>query len=189
MSGSTGKTARFVARSSGNAGWRPNSAKTRSVGEFLPSLMRPAFEKYGFSSAAILTDWAALAGPELAAYTAPERLKWPRQKPGEEGKGSAQQTGATLVLRVVGARALEVEHRRPQIIERLNASFGYRAVAEIRLVQAPLEKREIRAVRTCQPAPKHAAGLESIGEERLRSAIARLASGIEARQDRTSVKA
>jgi hypothetical protein len=184
MSESTVKTARFIARPPKSAGWRPNSAKARSVGEFLPSLMRPAFEKYGFSSAAILTDWAALAGPELAAYTAPERLKWPRQKPGEETKGKAQQTGATLVLRVVGARALEVEHRRPQIIERLNASFGYRAVAEIRVVQAPLEKRERRAPRASPPAPRHSEGLEEIGEERLRAAIARLASGIEARQAR-----
>jgi hypothetical protein len=183
MSEWTGKTARAGVRPSGNAGWRPNSAKTRSVGEFLPSLMRPAFEKYGFSSAAILTDWAALAGPELAAYTAPERLKWPRQKPGEDSKGAARQTGATLVLRVVGARALEVEHRRPQIIERLNASFGYRAVAEIRLVQAPMEKRETRPARPA-PLPQPAAGLEHIAEERLRSAIARLAGGIEARRER-----
>ena len=181
MTVSTGKTAGFVARKSGNAGWRPNRVKTRSVGEFLPTLMRPAFEKYGFSSAAILTDWAALAGPELAAYTAPERLKWPRQKPGEETKGKTQQTGATLILRVAGARALEVEHRRPQIIERLNASFGYRAIAEIRLVQAPLEKRTPRAVRPA-PAPQTAPGLENIAEDRLRSAMARLAGGIEARR-------
>jgi hypothetical protein len=185
MSGTTGKAARSAWRPSKTAGWRPNATKARSVGEFLPSLMRPAFEKYGFSSAAILTDWAALAGPELAAYTAPERLKWPRQKPGEGASGKTQQTGATLILRVAGARGLEVEHRRPQIIERLNASFGYRAVAEIRVVQAPLEKRETRAPRPCPPAPRHSVGLENIGEERLRSAIARLASGIEARQQRT----
>lgn len=182
MSGTTAKAARAAWRPSKGAGWRPNVAKARSVGEFLPSLMRPAFEKYGFSSAAILTDWAALAGPELAAYTAPERLKWPRQKPGEESKGKMQQTGATLILRVAGARALEVEHRRPQIIERLNASFGYRAVAEIRVVQAPLEKRETRPVRPGAPTAKHSLGLENIGEERLRSAITRLACGIEARQ-------
>jgi hypothetical protein len=169
-------------------GWQPNRVRARGVGEFLPALMRPAFEKYGFSSASILTDWAALAGPELAAYTAPERLKWPRSKPGEDSKDKSQ-GGATLILRVVGARALEVEHRRPQIIERLNASFGYRAVAEIRVVQAPIEKRETRKTRTL-PAPgalpslgaKPLDGLETIQEDRLRAAIARLAQGIEARR-------
>ena len=142
MSGTKSSGAASGWRPSKTAGWQPNRVRAKSVGEFLPSLMRPAFEKYGFSSAAILTDWAALAGPELAAYTAPERLKWPRKKPGEEG---AAQSGATLVLRVAGARALDVEYRRPQIIERLNASFGYRAIAEIRLVQAPLAKRETKS--------------------------------------------
>lgn len=182
MAVSTGRTAGFVARPSGSGGWRANRVKARSVAEFLPTLMRPAFEKYGFSSAVILTDWAALAGPELAAYTAPERLKWPRQKPGEEAKGKTQQSGATLILRVAGARALEVEHRRPQIIERLNASFGYRAIAEIRLVQAPLQKREIRVTKPA-PAPQCAPGLEHIAEDRLRSAMARLAGGIEAKRE------
>jgi hypothetical protein len=177
---SIGDDARGGTRASNSAAWRPNRTRARSVGEFLPSLMRPAFEKYGFSSAAILTDWAALAGPELASYTAPERLKWPRQKPGED-KG-ARQTGATLILRVTGARALEVEHRRPQIIERLNASFGYRAVAEIRLVQAPLEKRERRAPAALPPArPEQLVGLGEIREQRLRAAMERLASGISAK--------
>ena len=166
-----------AARSAQASGWQPNRVRARSVGEFLPALMRPAFEKYGFSSAAILTEWEALAGPELAAYTVPERLKWPRKKPGEDA--GAKQSGATLILRVVGARALEVEHRRPQIIERLNASFGYRAVAEIRLVQAPLEPRKARARRS-QPAPgpEQLPALSEIREEKLRQAIARLASGI-----------
>ncbi len=161
-----------------DAGWRPNRVRARSVGEFLPALMRPAFEKYGFSSAAILTDWPALAGPELAAYTAPERLKWPRQQSGDDsGRG-----GATLILRVAGARALDVEYRRPQIIERLNAAFGYRAIAEIRVVQAPLEKRAARAapVRP-EPDADRLAALSGIREERLRAAVARLASGVQSR--------
>jgi hypothetical protein len=181
MAETTGKSARTAGWAPAKSGWQPNGARARGVGEFLPALMRPAFEKYGFSSASILTDWAALAGPELAAYTAPERLKWPRAKPGEDDRAEG---GATLVLRVVGARALEVEHRRPQIIERLNASFGYRAVAEIRVVQAPIEKRPARKA---QPLPssapaKQLPGLETIQEDRLRAAIARMAEGIAARR-------
>jgi hypothetical protein len=182
MTATTRESARRGAWLPASSGWRPNGVRARGVGEFIPALMRPAFEKYGFSSASILTDWAALAGPELAAYTAPERLKWPRKKPGEDGKDSPQ-GGATLILRVVGARALEVEHRRPQIIERLNASFGYRAVAEIRLVQAPIERRETRKAAAPPPSiPSQLPVPEGIQEDRLRDAIARLASGIEARR-------
>lgn len=190
MTKTTEKSARSAAWTPAKSAWRPSGVRARGVGEFIPALMRPAFEKYGFSSASILTDWAALAGPELAAYTAPERLKWPRSKPGEGDQGKPQskgpdkgQGGATLILRVVGARALEVEHRRPQIIERLNASFGYRAVAEIRLVQAPIERRETRKARPLpSPAPTPRPELEAIHEDRLRDAIARLADGIAARR-------
>jgi hypothetical protein len=182
MTQTTQKSARDAAWTPAKSGWRPNGVRARGVGEFIPALMRPAFEKYGFSSASILTDWAALAGPELAAYTLPERLKWPRGKPGEDDQDKGRR-GATLILRVIGARALEVEHRRPQIIERLNASFGYRAVAEIRVVQAPIERREARKARPL-PSPSGAPRpeLEAIREDRLRDAIARLADGIAARR-------
>jgi hypothetical protein len=177
MSGTKSSGAASGWRPSKTAGWQPNRVRAKSVGEFLPSLMRPAFEKYGFSSAAILTDWAALAGPELAAYTAPERLKWPRKKPGEN---DTAQSGATLVLRVAGARALDVEYRRPQIIERLNASFGYRAIAEIRLVQAPLAKREtIRRPPLAEMKVEALPALADIHEDRLRAAVAKLASGVQ----------
>jgi len=166
-------------RQSRSVGWTPRGVRARTVGEFLPALMRPAFEKYGFSAAAILTDWPALAGPELAAYTAPERLKWPRKQT-EDNPERGGRNGATLILRVSGARALEVEHRRPQIIERLNASFGYRAVSEIRVVQAPLAQRQtrMRALPAADAAPS--GGLDTIPEQRLKRAIARLASGIQA---------
>src|SRR5215475_533447 len=50
----------------------------KAVGSFLPALTRKAFEKYGFSTAALVTDWVRIVGRELAASTAPERLRWPR---------------------------------------------------------------------------------------------------------------
>lgn len=156
--------------------------RPKAVGEFVPTLMRPAFEKYGFPAAALLTDWPAIAGAELARYTAPERLKWPRVQPGE-GQGSG---GATLILRVAGARGLEVEQMRPQLIERINACFGYRAVAEIRILQAPLAERKgarpprrpagAGATVTTAPSPN----VQRIEEPRLQAALVRMASAIAA---------
>src|SRR5262245_17644440 len=89
---------------------RPNVLHgVKAVGSVLPGLTRQAFAKFGFSTATLITDWPAIAGSELAAYTAPERLKWPRglERP-EDGAHAAgrSRTGATLVLRVDGARAL-----------------------------------------------------------------------------------
>ena len=48
-----------------------------------------------------------------------------------------QRIEATLTLDVVPARAVEVQHVLPQLIERVNAVFGYRAVSRVKMVQIP----------------------------------------------------
>jgi hypothetical protein len=57
----------------------------------------------------------------------PEKLSFPR---GERRDG-------TLHLRVAPGLGLEVQHREPVLIERINAFFGYRAVARLALKQGP----------------------------------------------------
>ncbi|RIA56407.1 DUF721 domain-containing protein [Dichotomicrobium thermohalophilum] len=152
----------------------------KPAGAFTPSLTRPAFEKYGFPAAALLTDWAGIAGPELASYTAPERLKWPRQPEApEEARG---QSAATLVLRVEGPRAIELQHRLPQLIERINSYFGFRAVAQIRLYQAPLDHpRESQLPPPkIAPRPDRRGLVKRIQNPRLRTALSRIAAAIDA---------
>jgi hypothetical protein len=172
----------------------------RAVGSFLPQLTRKAFARFGFATAALLTDWPAIVGPELARATAPERLKWPRRPALEdEGAGAAQnrgRQGATLILRVEGARALEVQYAAAQIIERINAYFGHAAVAHLRLLQAPLAQAlEARtgggARRVASPAGDASSApaaseraqtlrreLEAIPDAALRGALLRLGQAI-----------
>lgn len=107
----------------------------RAIGSLVPKLTAQAFSRYGFHSAEILTAWPRIAGAELAAITAPERIRWPRGDTAvDEPTGSA----ATLILRTEPAHALDVEYRAPEIVDRINRYFGYRAVAELKIVQAPL---------------------------------------------------
>ena len=49
------------------------------------------------------------------------------------------------------ARSLDVQHNARQIIERINAYFGYAAVGELRIVQAPVGRRE--PSRGAEPRP------------------------------------
>ena len=49
-----------------------------AAGSFVPQLTRKAFEKFGFSAATLIMDWPTIVGGEIAYYTQPERLKWPR---------------------------------------------------------------------------------------------------------------
>lgn len=46
-------------------------------------------------------------------------------------------TGATLILRVESVHSLEVQFASAQIIARINTYFGYEAVTDIRILQAP----------------------------------------------------
>ncbi len=121
---------------------RKRASYAKAVGSFVPGLTRKSFEKYGFSTATLLTDWIIIAGRDLASFTLPERLKWPRNVEAFEDvtDDARGRPGATLVLRVDGPRAIEVQYQTGQIIERINAHFGYRAVSELRFIQAPLDK-------------------------------------------------
>jgi hypothetical protein len=149
----------------------------------LPKITRKVFEKFGFSTATLLTDWAIIVGADLAAFTAPERLKWPRGYEGAAtGEAEAGRTGATLMLRVEPARALDVQYKARLLIDRINAYFGYRAVAEIRLVQAPLIKSggESVARRDASPPGTPGAAVQAVADDALREALASLEASIRA---------
>jgi hypothetical protein len=162
---------------------RKRFMSAKAVGAFLPALTTKAFRKYGFSMASLITDWPAIAGPELAHCTAPERLKWPRAvAPPDEDDAtpSRQRTGATLILRVDGARALNVQYAARQIIERINAYLGYSAIAELRLVQAPVALPPQSRGATRRPAEPLVHEVAGIGDAKLRNALARLGAEVRA---------
>jgi hypothetical protein len=154
----------------------------KAVGSFVPGLTRKAFEKYGFSAASLITDWPAIAGRELAQYTAPERLKWPRAAARFDDAGDIAEAGrpsATLLLRVDGARALDVQYGARQIIERINSYFGYAAVAELRIVQAPVgEKAGQDRAEPRKPDAPLTAEVASVADTGLRSALGRLGAAV-----------
>ena len=156
----------------------------KAVGSFLPGLTRKAFEKYGFSAATLITDWVRIVGGETAAYTAPERLKWPRaieRRDDDADETSGARAGATLILRVDGGRSLDVQHNARQIMERINAYFGYAAVASLRIVQAPVGAAHASPVGMVHsPAPPLTHEVAHVADPRLRDALARLGAEVKA---------
>lgn len=118
---------------------RAGNPRVMAVGSFLPRLTAPSFRRYGFEHAGLISEWTSIVGKEFAAIAVPERLIWRKVADEvEDGETSASARTAKLVLRVDAAHALDVQYRQRQLMERINAFFGYRAVTEIRLVQAPL---------------------------------------------------
>lgn len=171
----TGNRGGGAVRGGFSGGWKPAQRPSayiaaKAVGSYVPKLTQKAFEKFGFSTAALLTDWAVIAGEQLAAATLPERVKWPRGAAPADGVAGEAHSGATLVLRVDPSRALDVEYKTAQIIDRINSYFGYKAVSALRLLQAPVVSPETKAVRR---VPAHQPPVAGLDGDPLSAALAR----------------
>jgi hypothetical protein len=151
----------------------PISAKPLSV--LLSDVFSDAYAKQGFAARELVTRWAEIAGPEVAAHSEPLKIQWPRPV-----EGQAQEP-ATLVLRVEGPAALEIQHESDVILQRVNRFFGWSAVGRLALRQAPLSRRDPPPrPRTpdAQSVAKVAETLSAIEDEELRAALARLGASI-----------
>lgn len=110
----------------------------RALGAAVARITAPAFRRRGFAEAGILTDWPHIVGSQLASQTEPERLSFAR----------GTRVDGTLQVRVSGAWATELQHLAPQVIERVNSYFGYRAVDRLAILQAPLSHAEAEPTET-----------------------------------------
>lgn len=137
-------------------------------------LLSESFRRQGFASADLVTRWAEIVGTDIAAHAEPQKIQWPRVPEGEP-----PQPG-TLVLRVEGPAAIEIQHLAPVILERVNRFFGWQAVGRLSLRQAPLARRADRRVAAPDPqrTAEVAATLERIEDGPLRDAVARLGAAI-----------
>ena len=152
----------------------PISAKPLSV--LLSDVFSDAYAKQGSAARELVTRWAEIAGPEVAAHSEPLKIQWPRPVEGQP------QEPATLVLRVEGPMALEIQHASDVILQRVNRFFGWSAVGRLALRQAPLSRRDppksSRARRTPQSVAEVAETLSAVEDEELRAALARLGASI-----------
>ncbi|MGM4926011.1 DUF721 domain-containing protein [Tardiphaga sp. 804_B3_N1_9] len=149
------------------------SAKPLSV--LLGGVFADAYAKQGFASRELVTRWAEIAGQQVANFSEPLKIQWPRPVEGQP------QEPATLILRVEGPMALEIQHSSDAILQRVNRFFGWNAVGKIALRQAPLSRPQPR--RTVKPPDAKAIAqfaetLPEVEDDALREALARLGASI-----------
>jgi hypothetical protein len=155
--------------------FKPGPIKAKPLSVLLSDVFKDAYAKQGFAARELVTRWAEIAGPEIAAHSEPLKMQWPRPVEGQP------QEPATLILRVEGPMALEIQHSSDVILQRVNRFFGWSAVGKLALRQAPLSRRD-RPKRPRPPEPKEVAEVEktlaSVEDDELRAALARLGAAI-----------
>jgi hypothetical protein len=148
------------------------------IGQLVGEAIAPVTARRGFVTADLVAAWPEIAGPLYAPCTTPDKIAWPRHD--NEGEPPA----GVLFLKVDGPRAVLVQHDLPQIIERVNAFFGYRAIGHVRIVQGPVAAPSTPKTATGQPTldpeAEHqlAEELAGIDDDRLRAALERLGRGV-----------
>ena len=108
----------------------------------------------------------------------PEAIRFP---PGEK-------SGGILQLVVLPAHAPLIQHVIPEIIERVNRFFGYKAVAKVKLRQGAVQPPRAEAPRQVPPSLKPIPlelgdSLRDIGDPELRAVLESLARSLGANED------
>jgi hypothetical protein len=164
-----------------NGDRRFGGAIARAIGAYAASMLDPIARARGFATTALLTEWPSIVGRELAGFTLPDKVIWPRRT--DDGDAPPPQSawradGAILVLKVEGPRAIELQHRAGQILERVNTYFGYRAIAQLRFLQAPISRATPKPAAMPSPEANAACIPAAISDGGLRQALARLGASL-----------
>ncbi len=159
---------------------RPTAYQFTRAASLLQGQIRRVGESRGFAVSRLLTHWPEIVGDDIARVARPVDVSYGRQG-----------MGATLSVLTTGAQAPMLEMQKERLREKVNAVYGYNAIARIRITQtAPTGFAEGQAdfshapkTRT-DPPPDPAitrsatAVAKDVGDEKLREAIESLARNV-----------
>ena len=167
----TGKTGKAGAT---RAFERARGGEARQIGDLMPAIGRTAFRRFGFVQSSVVTRWPEIVGAAHARHCAPESIRFPV---GEKSEG-------TLHLVVSPAHAPLIQHVVPEIIERVNRFFGYRAIARVRLrqgvIEPPAAAQPAGPPPVLRPVPIELGdSLRDVGDPELRAVLESLARSLD----------
>lgn len=159
---------------------RASTKGFKRTSSLLGERIRTASESRGFAQSRLLTHWEEIAGPSVAEISRPVEVSYSRGG-----------MGATLTLLTTGAQATMLEMQKEQIRTKVNAVYGYNAIARVRITQtAPTGFAEGQVEFTARKAdegPKApdprltaqaAQTVAPVADDNLRDALERLGTNI-----------
>lgn len=167
-----------------------NGAKRRTKGfertsGLLQGQIRRASESRGFAESRVLTHWAEIVGETVSNMAIPVKISY--------AQGGF---GATLTILTTGANAPMLQADLPKIKDKVNACYGYAAIARIKITQtaptgfaegqvafklAPQTERTVPDPKVTAAAREVAA---KVSDDSLRQALEALGQNIISRQKR-----
>ncbi len=149
---------------------RPRGRGPKAIGDLMPEIGRTAFRRFGFVQSSVVTRWPEIVGPKHARVCSPEAIRFP---PGEKSEGILQ-------LVVSPAHAPLIQQVTPEIMERVNRFFGYKAVARVKIrqgaVKPPRAEEPVKPPPSLKPIPMELGdSLRDIGDPELREVLESLA--------------
>lgn len=156
---------------------RPRGGPAKPIADLMPQIGRAAFRRFGFVQSSVVTRWPEIVGERHAQVCMPESIRFP---PGEKSEGILQ-------LVVLPAHAPLIQHVIPEIIERVNRFFGYKAVARVKLRQGAVKppkgtsgaNERPKAPVSLKPIPMELGdSLRDIGDPELRTVLESLARSL-----------
>lgn len=105
----------------------------KSLRQEVEQLVKPVYKQQGFAEHRLLTEWDKIVGKALAKGSIPKKLTFPKGK---------REQGTLHIAVSSGARALELQHMQPMILERISTFFGYAAISRLVLSQEAETSRE-----------------------------------------------
>ena len=98
--------------------------KMRRLSTMIEPMVAPSANERGFAISRLISHWYDIVG-DTAAWCRPADIHFPR---GSRNNG-------TLKLQIASGRGPQAQAMSAQIIDQVNAAFGYQAVGRITLVQ------------------------------------------------------
>ena len=145
-----------------------------AIHQFLEAATKQSLRRQGFTVYGIVADWPHIVGTVLARFSVPSRIR--RSPDGEN---------ASLEIKIAAGIGLEFQHFQPQLIERVNQYYGFRAITKLHLRQGfiPPPPETVPDAKPDPPLPPHLhQAIAEIKQRELRQALFDLGGAIYAKK-------
>ncbi len=116
----------------------------KKIGETIQKINKTYSGKYGKIEFLILSKWPQIVGTFFADHSEPDKISRVTEELNEIGQPIFKNF---LHVKVSSAAAVDFQHYKDTIIEKINSFFGYKAITDLRIQQNFIKKETINKLK------------------------------------------